>query len=149
MNNTLSPKGECLTQGCGHYWQSFPSVFLFAPLSLSLSRVSVAVCVSVYPTVSVYQSWFHREKGAHFQFSSRKGGRNEVTVEEKTTLMCSVCLPSFFPALSAFSRHGSFNLSDICSCLCLIDLFLAEPVLRKDKRALYLPPLLQWHTATC
>ncbi|CAM4732964.1 unnamed protein product [Leuciscus chuanchicus] len=48
-------------------------------------HLSADICVSVYLTVSVYQSRFHREK----------------------------------------------------------DLFLAEPVLRKDKRALYLPPLLQ------
>lgn len=43
-------------------------------------RLSVAVRVSVYLTVSVYQSRFHGEKGARFQSSSRKCGRNEVAV---------------------------------------------------------------------
>lgn len=138
MNNTLSPKGKCLTQGCGHYWQSFPSVFLFAPLS----RVCRSMCFCLSYCLRLSELISPRER-CTLPILESEGGRNEVTVEEKTTLMFSVCSPSFFPALSAFSRRGSFNLSDICSCLCLIDPFLAEPVLRKDKRALYLPPLLQ------
>ncbi len=140
MNNTLSPKGKYLTQGCGNYWQSLLSVFLFAPLSL----VSVAVCVSVHRTVSVDFS----KRKAHASNSRVGSRRNEATVEQKTTLMRSVCFLSFLlPSLIFFPRHGSFKAQwHLFTCLCLIDLFLAEPLLRKDKRALYPPPLQQWHT---
>lgn len=102
MDNTLSPKGTCLTQGCGHYWQSLMSVFLFAILSLScLSQhvfLSIVLSLSISPRETHTLQILESEVEENWSYRRTKANFNAFRL-----------LPVISPALSAFfPRHGSF-----------------------------------------
>lgn len=66
MNNTLSPKGKRLTQGCGHYWQSFLSVVFFSLYLLCLSQC-VFLPILLSPSIGVETSNFQSELGQRWR----------------------------------------------------------------------------------
>lgn len=121
------------------------SVYFSVCTSLSCLPQYVFLSILLSPSIRVD---FSERKAHASNFSSRMWGTNEVTREQKATLMHYVCFLSFLlPSFFFFSQTLVWTQWHFFPCLCLIDLFLAEPPLRKDKRALYPPPLLQlWHT---